>query len=60
MTPSSITEHDLHAYIDGQLSSERRAAVEQYLQDHPEHRQTVLAYRHQTDLLKQLFPPVSG
>ena len=31
-----ISEEDLHAYVDGQLSEERRAQVERYLSLHPE------------------------
>ncbi|MHB9022173.1 MAG: anti-sigma factor family protein [Halothiobacillus sp.] len=58
MTPSSITEHELHAYIDGQLPPERIADVEGYLRDHPEQARRILAYRHQTDSLQQMFEPM--
>ncbi|MDB5762830.1 MAG: anti-sigma factor [Herminiimonas sp.] len=36
MTISSISELDLHAYVDGQLDAARRAEVEAHLAAHPE------------------------
>jgi anti-sigma factor RsiW len=54
----TITEDDLHAYFDGQLSTERRAEVEAYLAAHPEEKSRMDAYKAQNDALRQLFNPV--
>lgn len=40
-----VTDADLHAYVDGQLTLERRRQVERYLTEHPEARAEVDAYR---------------
>ncbi|MCH2394225.1 anti-sigma factor family protein [Oceanibaculum sp.] len=40
----SISETDLHAYIDGGLEEERMRAVETYLDAHPEEAERVRAY----------------
>lgn len=56
-TPA-ITETDIQAYVDGQLSPERRAQVEQYLDEHPEQAEQVRAYREQNQLLHGLFDRV--
>ncbi|HYZ24821.1 MAG TPA: anti-sigma factor [Rhodopila sp.] len=39
-----IAEEDLHAYVDGLLDAERRAAVERYLQSNAEAAERVAAY----------------
>jgi anti-sigma factor RsiW len=53
-----ITEADLHAYIDGQLASERQADLQAYLAQHPDAAQRMAAYRAQTQCLRALFAPV--
>jgi anti-sigma factor RsiW len=58
MNKLTITEDDLHAYLDGQLSAERRGEVEAYLAAHPEEKLRVDAYKAQNDALRQLFNPV--
>ena len=40
-------EHDLHAFIDGQLADERRREVMVYLDAHPDTADRVAAYLHQ-------------
>jgi anti-sigma factor RsiW len=50
-----IGEHDLHAYIDGQLDAERRSAVEHYLEDNPQATQLVSAYGAQREAVRQAF-----
>ncbi len=53
-----IKEADLHAYVDGQLSEERRADVEAYLAEHPAEAVRVQAYHEQNTALHALFDPV--
>lgn len=55
MNDSPITEAELHAYVDGQLPAERRAAVEDYLAAHPAEAERVRAYRRQNEQLHVLF-----
>ncbi len=50
-----ITEHDLHAYVDGQVDAARRRQIDQYLQDHPNSAQTIAAYQKQRDYLRGAF-----
>ncbi len=47
-----ITEEELHAYIDGWIGSERRSAVERYLQEQPEAAQRIVAYGAQRETLR--------
>ncbi|MBI2313067.1 MAG: anti-sigma factor [Betaproteobacteria bacterium] len=54
----AITEIDLHAYVDGQLDSARRAEVETYLAAHPKEAERVRAYQQQADALHALYDPV--
>ena len=63
ITPSSagaapITEADLHAHVDGQLSAARDAEVEQYLRGRPDEHERVVAWRAQNDALRALLNPV--
>lgn len=51
----TITENDLLAYVDGQLTPERRRAVEAYLAGHPEHAAEIAAWRRQNDALSELY-----
>lgn len=48
-TPS---EHDIHAYVDGRLDGERRAAVEDWLARHPERAAEVQAWQRDAQLLR--------
>ncbi len=50
-----IGEDDLHAYIDHQLDQSRRAAVERYLQDHPDDAHRVAAFQAQREALRAAF-----
>jgi anti-sigma factor RsiW len=52
---SSVTEAELHAYIDGQLDDARRAAVEDYLAANPAEAERVRAYARQNEQLHALF-----
>ncbi len=55
---SPVTEDDLHAYVDGQLSESRRAEVEAWLESNPEAAERVRAYREQNAALQAMFAPV--
>jgi anti-sigma factor RsiW len=50
-----IGENDLHAYVDGQLSAERRGAVERYLEENPEAAQRVADYQMQREVIREAF-----
>jgi anti-sigma factor RsiW len=55
-----IDEHELHLYVDDHLGDERRRVVEALLRDHPEVAARVNDYRHQNELMRQLFNPVGS
>lgn len=50
-----IPEEDLHAYVDGQLSSDRQALVEAWLKDNPTMAATIAAWRAQNEDIRALF-----
>lgn len=50
----TISERDLHAYVDGLLDEERCAAVEAYLTERPAEAARVADYRRQNRLLRRL------
>lgn len=52
---NQITDADLHAYVDGQLSQEHRIEVERYLETHPEERGQVLSYRALNEALQMRY-----
>lgn len=59
MKPDSpITEADLHAWVDGQLSVERAREVEAYVAARPEEAARVQAWRAQKQELHALYDPV--
>ena len=58
MSQQPITEVDLHAYVDAELSDERRAEVEAFLAAQPEEARRLQAYQLQKEALRQLFKPV--
>lgn len=53
-----ITEADLHGYVDGQLSAERRDEVERYLDERADERARVAAWQRDAEALRRLFDPV--
>ena len=55
MSTISPTEQDLHAYLDGELPSERVAAVEEYLGHNPLEAQRLKAYRSDGEAIAKLF-----
>jgi anti-sigma factor RsiW len=50
-----VTEAELHAYFDGELSPERRRAVEAYLGTHPEDADRLESYRGQDMLIRRAY-----
>ena len=44
---SPVTEDELHAYIDGELPAERKAAIATWLSEHPEQAAMVASWRAQ-------------
>ena len=57
---SPITEADLHAYVDRQLTPVRHAEVERYLGERPDESARVQAWQQQNAGLHALFDPVLG
>lgn len=53
-----ISEHDLHAWADGRLDTERQAEVEAWLANHPEQRELGLRWREQGALLHATYDAV--
>lgn len=58
MSHYTITETDLHAYVDDVLPEARRAEVEAYLVTRPKETDRVQAYRQQNEELRRWFAPV--
>ena len=52
----SITEADLHAFVDGQLEATRRIEVEDYLARHPDAAARIMADMRVQDMLKCRIP----
>lgn len=53
-----LSDHDLHAYVDGELSEQRRVEVEAWLAFHPEAAKRVRDYQSLQDRLHARFDPV--
>ena len=54
-----VTEDELHAYVDGQLADDRRAAVEQWLAEHAEDAARVAAWRAQADAMRARYGAIA-
>lgn len=54
----TVSEDDIHAYVDGCLEPERRAEVERILQKDPEAAAKAVAYRRQAESLRRQFDPI--
>lgn len=52
-----VTEHDLHAYADAQLSNGELAGVEAWLKDHPEEAEKVRQWQAQNCMIQTMFEP---
>lgn len=53
-----ITEADLHAYVDGQLTAQRQREIDAYIDLRPEEASRVASFRAQKQDLRALFDPV--
>jgi anti-sigma factor RsiW len=53
-----LAEDDLHAYLDGELNAEQRAAVEAWLAEDPTQAERLRLWTEQKDGLHRLFDPV--
>jgi anti-sigma factor RsiW len=56
---SPVTEDELHAYVDGELPADRRAAVEAWLASHPDEGARVATWRVQADVLRTRYGAVA-
>ena len=56
--PIPVTEAELHAFVDRQLTAEREQEVEAWLADRPGEAERVRSYRTQKSELHSLFDPV--
>lgn len=56
----NVASRDLHAFVDGELSEERRREVAQWLADQPEAAARVAAWRSQNEAIRRLFPAASA
>ena len=56
---SPVTEHELHAYVDGELPADRRDAVEAWLASHPEHAARIAHWRAQADAIRTHYDAIA-
>jgi anti-sigma factor RsiW len=56
----NIGEDELHAYVDGELSADRRGAVEAWLATHPDDAARVAAWRKQAELIQARYGGVAN
>ncbi|MCX7205065.1 MAG: anti-sigma factor [Proteobacteria bacterium] len=54
----TVTEAELHASIDGQLSSDRQLEVDAYLTAHPDEARRMQSYQVQKQALRDLYNPI--
>ncbi len=54
-----VSEDELHAYVDGELPADRRAAVEAWLAAHPDDAARVAAWRLQADAIRARYADVA-
>ncbi len=52
---SPVTEDELHAFVDGELSDDRKAEVEAWLASHPDDAARVMAWKVQADAIRTRF-----
>jgi len=55
-----VTEDELHAYVDGELPQDRRAAVETWLASHPDDAARVNAWRAQIETIRGRFAGIAN
>jgi anti-sigma factor RsiW len=57
---SPVMEAEFHAYVDGEIDADRRAAVEAWLSSHPEDAARVAAWRAQADDIRTRYGSVAS
>ena len=55
-----VTEDELHAYVDGELAADRRAAVEQWQGSHPDDAARVSAWRALAEAIRARYGAVAS
>ena len=55
---TTVTEDELHVYVDGELPADRRAAVETWLSNHPDDAARVAAWRAQAEAIRARYGTV--
>ena len=55
---TTVTEDELHVYVDGELPADRRAAVETWLSNHPDDATRVAAWRAQAETIRARYGAV--
>jgi anti-sigma factor RsiW len=55
----NVTEDELHAYVDGELTAQRRSVVELWLTAHPDDAARVAAWRGQAELIRARYGAVA-
>jgi anti-sigma factor RsiW len=56
---TTVTEDELHVYVDGELPADRRQAVETWLSNHPEDAARVAAWRAQAEAIRARYGAVA-
>ena len=57
---SPVTEHELHAYVDGELPADRRGAVQAWLASHPEDTARVAQWRAQAEAIRLRYGAIAA
>ena len=57
MSKQTVTEEELHAYVDGRLDTQQCQSVEQYLAENPEEAERVRVYQRLNQSLQQAYAP---
>ena len=55
---TAVSEFDMHAYVDGRLSEERRSLMESVFSGNPQERARVRDYQEQNHMFHVMFDPV--
>src|SRR5258707_34208 len=55
---TTVTEDELHVYVDGELPADRREAVETWLSSHPDDAARVAAWRAQAEAIRARYGAV--
>src|SRR6185436_8033983 len=56
----TVSEEELHAYVDGQIAGGECAAIEKWLESHPEDAARVAAWRAQADAIRARYGAIAS